>query len=44
VTLIFVNSARLSHSDNPNIGPGQSTKQFRKKRIDLATLIKMLTR
>ena len=44
VTLILVNSARLSHSANPEIGPGQSTNQFRKKGIDLATLIKMLTR
>ena len=44
VTLILVNSARLSRSANPEIGPGQSTKQFRKKGIDFATLIKMLTR
>ena len=44
VTLILVNSARLSHSENPGIGPGQSTREHRKKRFELATLIKNLIR
>jgi len=44
VTLILVNSARLSHSGNPGIGPGQPTREHRKKRFELATLIKNLIR
>jgi hypothetical protein len=42
VTLILVNSARLSHSDSQEIGPGQPTGELRKKRFELATLIKNL--
>lgn len=44
VTLILVNSARLSHSDSPESGPGQSTREFRQRRFELATLIKNLIR
>ena len=44
VTLILVNSARMSHSENHGIGPGQSTGELRTKRFELATLIKNLIR
>ena len=42
VSIILINSSRMSRTDNPEIGPGQSTGELRKKRIELANLIKML--
>jgi hypothetical protein len=42
VTIILVNSSRMSRTDNAEIGSGQSTGELRKKRIDLVSLIKML--
>lgn len=42
VTIILVNSSRMSRADNADIGSSQSTGELRKKRIDLVNLIKML--
>lgn len=42
VTIILVNSSRMSRTNSPDIGTGQSTGELRKKRIDLANWIKML--
>jgi hypothetical protein len=43
VTLILINSARLGRTDNPEIDQDQSTVEHHKKRVDLETLIKMLS-
>ena len=42
VTIILVNSSRMSRTDNPDFGSGQSIGELRKKRIDLVNWIKML--
>jgi hypothetical protein len=44
VTVILINSARVSRIDSPDIGSGQPMGELRKKKFELATLIKKLIR
>ncbi len=35
VTLILINSARISHTDDPETGTGKSAGELRKKKVEL---------
>ncbi len=42
VTMILVNSSRMSRTNDVEFNPGQKTGEFREKNFELTTLLKKL--